>query len=600
MTSPTSDGASTILRALESATALCTRAGRDDLATVLQTARVRIERPDTVIAVVGEFKQGKSSLVNGLLGEVVCPVDDDIATACLTVLRYGPARTAQVHVRKGDADELVSVPVEELGAHIVESRSAKLALGLAEVELPNAFLRGGITLVDTPGVGSLNPGYMAMTLAYVRSADALLFVSDASAPLTATELDFLGRVRERCPVVVTVVPKTDLYPDWRVVLDLSAAELERLHMTRPLPISNALRMIALDRGRADLNDRSGYPELVSTLERDVVEPAAAISSRRAADDLERALSQVELSARAETEALTNSEEAQERLEALNHARERFDHLRSNGSRWATVMNDGFADLVADVEHRFRGSLRQVTREAEEQIESIDPAKRWETLTADVRERVARTAETMVLDLEQGSQRIAEEILALLREEDVDVAGLAGRTAQPDVAALWLGKDINTPSLAAAAGTGYAGLRGAQGGILVFGMLANLAGIALSTMALAGIGIIFGGKQLLEDRKRQVTGRRQQARTTIRQFLDDVQFQVSKDMRDLSRELQRRLRDHFGTRIAEMTRTYAEAADSLQKSLRQTEAERDARRKELASLTGEVERIMAAVQGAARS
>jgi hypothetical protein len=72
------------------------------------------------------------------------------------------------------------------------------------------------------------------------------------------------------------------------------------------------------------------------------------------------------------------------------------------------------------------------------------------------------------------------------------------------------------------------------------------------------------------------------------------------MRDLSRELQRRLRDHFGTRIAEMTRTYAEAADSLQKSLRQTEAERDARRKELASLTGEVERIMAAVQGAARS
>jgi hypothetical protein len=258
------------------------------------------------------------------------------------------------------------------------------------------------------------------------------------------------------------------------------------------------------------------------------------------------------------------------------------------------MNDGFADVVAEVEHTFRGSLRTLTREVEERIEVSDPAKEWEATTTEVRDRVAKAAETMVEDLEKGSAKVASDILELLREEDLEVGELARGTVSPDVTSLWLGKGMNTPTLASVAGTGYAGLRGAQGGILVFGMLENLAGIALSTMTLAGIGLIFGGKQLFEDRRRQVAARRQQARTTIRQFLDDVQFQVSKDMRDLSRELQRALRDHFQARIAEMTRTYAEAADSLQKGLRQSESEREERLKALRSIESEIVRLQEAL------
>ena len=42
-----------------------------------------------IVCVVGEFKQGKSSLVNGLLGQAICPVDDDLATSAITLVRYG-------------------------------------------------------------------------------------------------------------------------------------------------------------------------------------------------------------------------------------------------------------------------------------------------------------------------------------------------------------------------------------------------------------------------------------------------------------------------------------------------------------------------------
>ena len=62
---------------------------RPDLAQRATAAAARLERPNTVVCVVGEFKQGKSSLVNGLLGRTICPVDDDLATSAITLVRYG-------------------------------------------------------------------------------------------------------------------------------------------------------------------------------------------------------------------------------------------------------------------------------------------------------------------------------------------------------------------------------------------------------------------------------------------------------------------------------------------------------------------------------
>ena len=69
---------------------------RPDLHARLATARQRLTDPDIAVLVVGEFKQGKSSLINALLKVPVCPVDDDVATAVPTVVRFGaePAATA--------------------------------------------------------------------------------------------------------------------------------------------------------------------------------------------------------------------------------------------------------------------------------------------------------------------------------------------------------------------------------------------------------------------------------------------------------------------------------------------------------------------------
>ena len=72
---------------------------RDDLGGRLAGARERLVDPLFHVLVVGEFKQGKSSLINALLGVEVCPVDDDIATAVPTKLHYAKKREASASVR---------------------------------------------------------------------------------------------------------------------------------------------------------------------------------------------------------------------------------------------------------------------------------------------------------------------------------------------------------------------------------------------------------------------------------------------------------------------------------------------------------------------
>ena len=75
------------------------------------------------------------------------------------------------------------------------------------MRIPNPLLEGGLTLVDTPGVGGLNAGHAAATLAFLPSADALVFVTDASAELSGPELEFLASARGAGPpVLVAVLP----------------------------------------------------------------------------------------------------------------------------------------------------------------------------------------------------------------------------------------------------------------------------------------------------------------------------------------------------------------------------------------------------------
>ena len=102
------------------AVALADARGRDDLAERLRAIADRVARTDTVVCVVGEFKKGKSALINALIGADVCPVDDDLATMAVTVVRHATEPGAVV--RRREAGELIveAIPADEAGRWVAE------------------------------------------------------------------------------------------------------------------------------------------------------------------------------------------------------------------------------------------------------------------------------------------------------------------------------------------------------------------------------------------------------------------------------------------------------------------------------------------------
>ncbi|HTH05609.1 MAG TPA: dynamin family protein, partial [Ilumatobacteraceae bacterium] len=166
--------------------------GRPDLAQRLEDTHARLLDPDVRVIVVGEFKQGKSKLINALVNAPACPVDDDIATSVPTSVGYGEEPSAWIMTRNEDSSkpgtalERQQVPLEDLSDYVSERGNPgnERRIVSAEVLVPREILKGGLKLVDSPGVGGLDSSNALATLSALSSAHAVLLVSDASQEYT--------------------------------------------------------------------------------------------------------------------------------------------------------------------------------------------------------------------------------------------------------------------------------------------------------------------------------------------------------------------------------------------------------------------------------
>jgi hypothetical protein len=137
--------------------------------------------------------------------------------------------------------------------------------------------------------------------------------------------------------------------------------------------------------------------------------------------------------------------------------------------------------------------------------------------------------------------------------------------------------------------------------MMFGMMGSFlpgaAGALLATNpVMLGIGAIFGGIGLADDRKRKVQARRQAARTQVRQFLDDVQFEVGNQISIVVRDVQRDLRDEFTERRGQLQRTYTDAAKRGQEDAQRTDAQRKQRTAEIDNSLKLLQQVETALAG----
>jgi GTP-binding protein EngB required for normal cell division len=165
------------------------------------------------LAVVGQFKRGKSSLMNAVLGRDLLPTGLLPLTSAITTLCYGsPERV--VLLRRGWSLEQ-EVPLSELATYITERGNPGNEKGLIEarVELPLPFLRRGLYFIDTPGIGSARHENTATTYAFLPQMSAVIFVTSVEAPLSEAEERFLFDIRGQVRHLFVVVNKIDMLGD---------------------------------------------------------------------------------------------------------------------------------------------------------------------------------------------------------------------------------------------------------------------------------------------------------------------------------------------------------------------------------------------------
>lgn len=583
------------LTVLDDTIAACITHHRSDLAGRLERRRTALLEPKLRVPVIGEPNQGKSQLVNALVNAEVCAVGDDVTTITPTTVTHAKTPSAALvtevstsgrrAIGPSSEPSRVEVPVTEIAQRALVSRRAETGAEVyAEVGLPRELLAAGLVLVDTPAVNSTGPLRTASTFAALASADAVLMISDATGELCSSELELLKEVTSVCPVVTVVLTKIDIVPRWRAVAERNRARLAAAGLrVKVVPVSATVRLAAARTGDKQLNEESGFGELVRTLSTDVLSNSDAIYRTTTAVLASQATKQLMVPL---TEALTQIHTDQQGRAQLQYraVQHRLDELRRRTTRWQTMLGDEVADLLSDTEYDLRDRTRKIVRSAEEFFDVADPARTWDDFAEWLKEALAETADVNFAWLVERFQWVAEKIArqVALEEavpEELATAGLLdhiGELEPPRVEKFTIGQQL------------FIGLRGSYGGLLMFGLATTLAGMPLINPISLGAGAAFGAKSIWDERSGRLKRRQALAKQTAQRHVDDFFLSYGKASKDTVRQVQRKLRDHFQEVVERLQAGIAEQATAAKRA---AEAEIAERRKRSQDIKAEVDRLV---------
>jgi GTP-binding protein EngB required for normal cell division len=265
------------------------------------------------LAVLGQFKRGKSTLLNALLGEAVLPASVVPLTALPTLIRAGGSPKVTVHLQNGGVEECASGQTEQLSSFLsrfaTEEGNPGNRRGVARVELfhPATILSSGVVLIDTPGIGSTFRHNTETTLGFLAECDAAVFLVSADPPITEVEVEFLRQVQSRMARLFFILNKTDyLNPSEReqAVAFFQRVLIERAGVDQTAPIFCVSARQALEARLTDntaLWHDSGMERverhLIHFLAREKSDALRAAVRRKASDILAEVLLQLRLSLR---------------------------------------------------------------------------------------------------------------------------------------------------------------------------------------------------------------------------------------------------------------------------------------------------------------
>ena len=203
---------------IQEASGLIQKLDMEHCAQTLQQLRQKISSDAFKIMVMGNFKNGKSTFINALLGQEILPAYAVPTTAIINEIKYGEKPKAILHFLNPLPEKMydgipekalthmhrfkmkdvppIEISVDEIEDYVV------IPMGMGyrgspfeKVELfwPLDLLKDGVEIVDSPGLNK-NPVRAQITMEYLSKADAIIFIFSALAMGSAGEIAYIDDV----------------------------------------------------------------------------------------------------------------------------------------------------------------------------------------------------------------------------------------------------------------------------------------------------------------------------------------------------------------------------------------------------------------------
>jgi len=378
-----------------------------ELVAGAQKLRDELDRP-LLLAILGEFNAGKSTLVNAFVGAEVAPTGILPTTATLNVLRGGAERRVRVvrkdgTTREGGYDDVGSLLATAAGeGHVVDH---------VEIVLPSELLER-VWILDTPGSNAPDPDHERLAQEAMRRADAALWIFDAGQAGKATEGSVLAGVRRSRREVVAALNKIDRLKDGELAIVNQALRGSMPELTHDaIGVSARAAVKARLAGDDAALEASGFPALMAHLEAQVFSRSRALKRRACGG---RLLALIE-------EALAREPDACAQLRADgSKAREDAKALRA----LERAVTDDVEGAITQLESEQAAAFHDAAREV---LAFVRPrANRFSAHGADPEDR-AFLRETMEVRLEGGGESAAALLLqAIAKRLDGALAPSAER------------------------------------------------------------------------------------------------------------------------------------------------------------------------------
>lgn len=397
----------------------------------------RLRRGRTVVVVCGEFKRGKSSFINALIEEPeLCPVDIDITTNMATQIQYSIKEYARVHFRKETGKNPLIIAKSEISRYVTEqdNKENKEEVQLVEIGIPKEKLNKNLmVIVDTPGVGSLNAKHSEVTAAYLSSADVLLFVCDATAPLTTAELDFIKRASKYCENIYYILTKIDMVRGWRTVEEENRRKIAQSlgkaeENVKIFPVSSLNKIDYIKTGDEESLEDSKFKALENSIQKDLGSSIARnillIPLLMAKNDTSAIKKSLTLQYQTFQQGTVEKKKIiEEKLAAIN---EEYKALQKSNSKWQLIFSDNSMEIKRKMRKVINDGFLSLEKDLKEKVKDESFRSNPETVNSYIKNNVfdiMRDGDDILNEeIKEMQQRIAE---LLGKEIDITLSDLSG-------------------------------------------------------------------------------------------------------------------------------------------------------------------------------